>query len=649
LLCVTLGLSARASSTEVESAYEEFAPLSATFSQEEISNSEMWPYAVPDRTVTLSATPENTVFSRLQNQIQAAPAGLVTHIVIPFHINTGQFTASDATIVGVRPGATVVLIGDHPNAPDGRSVISDTHSGTIISRTFRLRGSGGALVLRNITLQKVAMPGTAQSTPINAPAPTAIDQQTGTGRGGGVAIENGGVAGVASTGGGHLILCAGAVIQNTSTDNNGPVDVQTNGRFTMMANSLMHTNAAGNSGGAVNVNTNATFEMHGGVIRNNTARGENVNSPLMRAVGGAILVQNGGAFIMHDGEIHHNNARLDEISAAPSATNAVVTSSGGAVFVTGRSPQRISSFTFNNGTIRDNSAIRTRSSGLATGTSAAAITARNNYRAGNGGAVYVTNGARFTMQGGTMHNNTATNQGNVINTATAVNGLNLSNGGGVYLTGSGTTFEMSGGTIKGNHAAGTIAADTSLSGNGGGIHAAVSAQIVMSGGEISDNAATDDGGGVFLTGAGTAARMTDGSIERNVADDGGGFFVPHANLSSVSIAQAFVFSHNVARNGMKIDSNLAARQTQISPGTVTISDWNIVDEIPAGSENFVQVSPHAFTNYDINAEGPRFWRVTYETGSNEGTVSARVGNNRFPVPNDSFLPDGTELSFNAEL
>jgi len=737
LSCAFLLTSILSAGSEVDEV-DVVAPASSTvafFDQEEIDNPDMWYAAAePDHIVTLAAAPGNTIYSRLLAAIQAAPANSLTYIVIPFHINTGNFGVNE-TIVGVRPGATVVLIGNHPSADNGQSVISDTHNGSAISRTFRLRGSGGALVMRNIVLQKASVSGTVSSVPVIPPAPLDLSQQTASGRGGGIAVENGNVSGVANAGGGHLVLCSGTIIRNTSTNNNGPIDVQTNGRLTMMPGSLMHTNAAGNSGGAVHVGTNATFNMYGGIIKGNVARGENTASPTARAVGGAVFVQNGGTFNMYEGEIVQNRARLDEISAAPSATNAIVTSNGGAVFVTGST----SSFNMYGGNIHDNSSIRTRSSDLATG--AMAVSSRNAYRAGNGGGVYLTSGATFTMNGGSIHNNIATNEGAVTNTATAVNALNLSNGGGVYLTGASTVFTMNGGTICDNSAVRTnnsvptvaTAQRPIFAGNGGGVHVFDGAQFVMTDGEICENRAMatgdvpsnhntsvvhlSNGGGVFAAGtnsrvnleggaiednhgAGTVAAetsfsgngggvyisgaqlqianteirrniasstsetseargngggvcvlqngqmdMQSGIIAENWADDGGGLFVPHANLSNITVASPAVFSGNVARNGVRIDNGLAAaHQARINPGTVSLT-W--LEEIPLGSGNFVDAPAHAFTNLDINSAGPQFWRVTYEALEAAGQVGAKTSVNEFPVANGSFVPDGARLTFDA--
>jgi len=830
-------------------------PRSAHFTPEEIGDPNIW-YAEPNHVVMLSnvgTTVTDSAYRRLIGAIQAAPINQVTHIIIPFHIDIGNINTTTFTVVGVRNGATVVLIGDHPGAENGQSVISDTHGGSSdgmvggggVTRAFRVRGDGTAqsgLVFRNIILQTAGQ--APASTPDLAPTPIPIAQQTNNARGGGVAIEPGAVAGITvAGGGGHLILCRGAVIRNSSTDNNGPVDVQTDGRFTMMPGSEMHTNVASNSGGAVHVNTRGIFTMHGGVLRNNLARGERTDQPLQRAVGGAVFIQNGGTFNMYDGEIFENQARLGENAASPSATDAIVTSSGGAVFVTGNA----STFNMYGGTVRDNEAIRTRASNV--------VTQDNRYafRAGNGGGVYVTARAAFNMYNGYIENNIATAVGTAVSSPNGGDALNLSNGGGVYLTGAGTRFHMhngtirkneavrtvnsvptmpgiplassmtvlagngggvhvyddaiftmddgsiyentatatgtdpanntsnlfllsngggvmvagtavvgsaeaarffmNGGTVRDNHAIGTAASASTFSGNGGGVSVMSRVQFHMTGGVISGNTATDrnttttpsqglrrgngagvylgrgfstglslrmtggeirdhttvtrhgvgvfmtggrveiggtariennhspnngggifveetgtlsisggtisgntaqqDGGGIFLSATGIVLNMQSGEIRDNLANNGGGLFAPHANLSAnlsnITINRAAVFTGNVARNGLRINTPLAvAVRPRIDPGTVSITGWTVLDEIPSGSGNFGEVAPHAFTNYDINAEGLPFWRVTYAVGEGEGEIGAMTGRNDFPVVSGAFVPDGTMTSFNAD-
>ena len=832
----------------------------ADFTLDEMNDPDMW-YSVPDRTVTLTSS--SSAYSNLLTEIRNAPANTVTHIIIPFHMNTGNIS-SDGSLVTLRSGATVVLIGAHPTAENGQAVISDTHNGTAISRTFRVRGDGRertALVLRNIILQKAPQGG--QAIPNTPPTPNAMHQQRGTLMGGGIAIEQSG-------GGGHVILCRDAVIRHSSTGNEGTVDIQGDSKFTMMPGSLMHSNVAGNSGGAVNVGLRATFIMHGGTIRNNLARGDTPNRlPAVfgtgaRANGGGVLVHQGGTFYMYGGEIYENTARFGFGVPLPAmnTSNTIVSSNGGGVFVTGSS----SSFYMYGGSIRDNEAIRTTTSMLSTANTVAAINNRNAYRAGNGGGVYLTDGAKFHMYGGTILENFISNTGAVASTGSGVNGINLSRGGGVYLTGSGTRFIMNGGeitknevvqtvsgafrggagvavdagavfemhageitkniatamqsqryqggggvlvggnvagmgnseflmyggTIAENHAtyagnaetgpgegggvlvapfgdftmyggaithnfaranesggggifvaggrfttantgtitekiiaynqarghgggiavqrvdanhftngiagqasivAGTrvtdneagimnnLAANAGLAGGifvsggatllieggeishnnslraGGGVSVFGASTVRMSGGEISHNHARSDvgggtgvdrgrGGGVYVA-EGSQFHATAGSITHNLANDGGGLFVPHSNLDNVSIGQAFVFSDNVARTGIFLDSATAERYKDvIHPGTLSV-DMPIIDQVPAGSGQFAHIDAHAFTNYDINAIGPQLFRIIYEVGEGEGNINAYVGRNELAVKSGSLVPAGTTLYFEA--
>ena len=828
------------------------------FSQAEMSDPDMW-YTTPDNTITLTAS--STAYGDLLKEIRNAPANTITHIIIPFHINTGNISG-DGSLVTLRSGATVVLIGAHPTAEGGQSVISDTHEGSAVSRTFRVRGDGGertALVLRNIILQKA--PRNGQSMPVTPPTPNAMHQQRGTSMGGGIAIEQNG-------GGGHVILCRDAVIRHSSTGNEGTVDIQGDSKFTMMPGSLMHNNVAGNSGGAVNVGLRATFVMYGGTIRNNLARGDTANrlSTIlengMRANGGGVFIHQGGTFYMYDGEIYENIARLGFGIPLPgvNTTNTIVSSNGGGVFVTGSN----SSFHMYGGTIRDNEAIRTTTSLLSTANTIAAINNRNAYRSGNGGGVYLTGGATFYMYGGEITDNFISNTGATTNSNSAINGINLSRGGGVYLTGNNTrfimhggeitrnqvvqtvsgafrggggvaidagavfemhageitkniaiamqsqnyqggggvlvggnmagvgtsTFLMYGGTISENRATyagnadtgpgegggvlvtpfgdftmysgaitynfarsngrggggvfvaggrfttanlgavtektisynqarghgggigvqrvevgqftngiageariseGTIVAhneagiandfvtdaglaggilvlddatlfidggeirdNTSLRG-GGGIAVLGSSTVRMSGGEITDNFARSDisthvdrgrGGGVYVT-QGSQFHATAGSITHNTANEGGGLFVPHSNLNNISIGQAFVFSDNVAHTGMQLDNTTAEQyRDRIHPDTVSV-DMPIIDQVPPGSNQFVYIAAHAFSNHDINATGPQFFRVTYEVGEGEGNIDVHVGQNELPVKSGSLVPIGTTLYFEA--
>jgi hypothetical protein len=115
-----------------------------------------------------------------------------------------------------------------------------------------------------------------------------------------------------------------------------------------------------------------------------------------------------------------------------------------------------------------------------------------------GRGVSVENGSTFTMTGGSIRSNTATN------------------GGGVYVYDS--KFTMTGGTIMLNNAS-----------NGGGVYMEYgSSEFTMTGGTIIDNTAATYGGGVYARTS--LFKMHGGSINGNKAEDssntfGGGVFV----------------------------------------------------------------------------------------------------------------------------
>lgn len=141
----------------------------------------------------------------------------------------------------------------------------------------------------------------------------------------------------------------------------------------------------------------------------------------------------------------------------------------------------------------------------------------------NGGGVYVQNGI-FTMNGGTISNNTATVDGGGVSIDTSgefiINGGTISgniaeNGGGVNLWGG--KFTMNGGTISGN---------TASDGGGGGVYFYTSSSnppFTMNGGTISGNTASGNGGGVCgFNYDPTEFIMNGGTISDNKAGGNGG-------------------------------------------------------------------------------------------------------------------------------
>jgi len=180
-------------------------------------------------------------------------------------------------------------------------------------------------------------------------------------------------------------------------------------------------------------------------------------------------------------------------------------------------------FTMEDGTIRDNT-----TTGLGNpGTVNETLVMANR----GGGGLLAQNRGIFEMTGGTISGNTA-----------------AASGGGIVLL-AGTTFTMSGGTISGNTAAH----------NGGGIAAALVAQTVagapvagtvtlnIAGGTISGNTATN-GGGVSLTpgnntvDTGSQLTMTAGTISGNTATNNGGGIWLGGSTSVISLGSQLIMS-----------------------------------------------------------------------------------------------------------
>ena len=127
----------------------------------------------------------------------------------------------------------------------------------------------------------------------------------------------------------------------------------------------------------------------------------------------------------------------------------------------------------------------------------------SNSTTGNGGGVYVTSGATFTMSGssniGTSGGNSATRGGGIysegtvsINGGQIVNNSSSGSGGGVFVNNG--ICSITGGTIGTSGNANTAAT------NGGGMFIASNGTVYIDGGDIEYNEASGDGGGVYQDG-----------------------------------------------------------------------------------------------------------------------------------------------------
>ena len=126
-----------------------------------------------------------------------------------------------------------------------------------------------------------------------------------------------------------------------------------------------------------------------------------------------------------------------------------------------------------------------------------------------GGAVYVGASATFSMYGGAITQNTA------------------SNGGGVYVASG--TFNMYGGSITKNETDEGNGSD----GGGGGVYVSIGGSFNMHEGRIAENKAHSNGGGICTDGGGTFS-MYGGTITQNTAYFGGGVYVGGATNKEIT-------------------------------------------------------------------------------------------------------------------
>jgi hypothetical protein len=179
---------------------------------------------------------------------------------------------------------------------------------------------------------------------------------------------------------------------------------------------------------------------------------------------------------------------------------------------------------------------------------------------GNGGGVFVSYGA-FEMSGGEISGNYA-KCGSGVYVARAPEpvvmsggeikgnlGLTSAEGIGIYIKTS--TFNMSGGTISGNHS--SVSVNSSLA---GGIYFENALDnghfMTLSGGIITGNSSLGDGGGIYIIGRGApeghvSASLTGVEISNNSAGrDGGGVFIKNDYTSTVTVGAGTVIKGNQA-------------------------------------------------------------------------------------------------------
>jgi uncharacterized repeat protein (TIGR02543 family) len=204
-----------------------------------------------------------------------------------------------------------------------------------------------------------------------------------------------------------------------------------------------------------------------------------------------------------------NGGTLVMNSGAKVSGNTSSSYSGGGVYVSNNG-----TFTMNGGTISDNTSFSGGGVYMGSGTftmnegTISGNTASSSSAYSYGGGVYINSGTSgtFTMNGGTISGNTVSSSSSF--------SYSSSYGGGVYIISG--TFTMNEGTISGNTASSSYYSPS----YGGGVNLSNNGTFTMSGGTICGNTASSSassyGGGVNVTNGGTFT-MNDGTISGNTA------------------------------------------------------------------------------------------------------------------------------------
>lgn len=304
---------------------------------------------------------------------------------------------------------------------------------------------------------------------------------------------------------------------------------------------------------SIRVTEGASFTMNGGTIQDNIA-----NTPSSDSSSPAVLLLGASTFTMNGGSICNNSGQC-----------------GTAVYLTASNNAAKARFTMNGGTLSNNESRSYTPYSTPTG------------------AVFVKYSAEFVLNNGTITGNCAHDGA----------------GGGVAVMDElpteehGTAFTMNGGTISNNTASGYRC-------SGGGIYSC-SNYVSLLGGRIENNSAYD-GGGVYSEGNTeiyTTLHIENALITGNTADQGGGlWFCPTGDAKLYMQDGAVIYGNTAASAGDDFASPEVATGAG-GNGGVTLPDY-----FPNGkviqwfSDGFLYAPPG---NRGTSGQGTRYNTVEY--------------------------------------
>lgn len=319
---------------------------------------------------------------------------------------------------------------------------------------------------------------------------------------------------------GKTTIDGNVVIEKSTLEGNDMGVIEDNGssaELILENGTIQNHKIRGARSASIRVTEGASFTMNGGTIQDNIA-----NTPSSDSSSPAVLLLGASTFTMNEGSICNNSGQC-----------------GTAVYLTASSNAAKARFTMNGGTLSNNESHSYTPYSTPTG------------------AVFVKYSAEFVLNEGTITGNCAYGGA----------------GGGVAVMDElpteehGTAFTMNGGTISNNTASGYRC-------SGGGIYSC-SNYVSLLGGRIENNSAYD-GGGVYSEGNTeiyTTLHIENALITGNTADQGGGlWFCPTGDAKLYMQDGAVIYGNTAASAGDDFASPEVATGAG-GNGGVTLPDY----------------------------------------------------------------------------
>lgn len=355
---------------------------------------------------------------------------------------------------------------------------------------------------------------------------------------------------------GKTTIDGNVVIEKSTLEGNDMGVIEDNGssaELILENGTIQNHKIRGALSASIRVTEGASFTMNGGTIQANIA-----NTSSSDSSSPAVLLLGASTFTMNGGSICNNSGQC-----------------GTAVYLTASSNAAKARFTMNGGTLSNNESRSYTPNSTPTG------------------AVFVKYSAEFVLNDGTITGNCAHDGA----------------GGGVAVMDElpteehGTAFTMNGGTISNNTASGYRC-------SGGGIYSC-SNYVSLLGGRIENNSAYD-GGGVYSEGNTeiyTTLHIENALITGNTADQGGGlWFCPTGDAKLYMQDGAVIYGNTAASAGNDFASPEVATGAG-GNGGVTLPDY-----FPNGkviqwfSDGFLYAPPG---NRGTSGQGTRYNTVEY--------------------------------------